>query len=155
MGARNGAEADRENIERLLKQTAGFNSVHVHCDKNRIGTLEIIEEAANSPEMGKYFLHQDDDYSICKIPQLVEVAKLGIIVSATKINVSEFVWKHFFSSREAKCCFRNNFSRGGQTGKHRWKHVSTTRFPRLTKAKLNNITTFLYQTFYRCTIVYP
>ena len=56
IGARNGAQADKENIERLL-ETAGFTSCRVHCDKNRTETLELIEKAANSPQMGESFLH--------------------------------------------------------------------------------------------------
>ena len=54
VGPRNGAQADRENIERLLTRAAGFNSVHVYCDQRRNDTLEIMEKISNSPEMGKF-----------------------------------------------------------------------------------------------------
>ena len=61
---RNGATADRENIERLLK-SAGFSSVHVKCDQKRIDTLEIMENIANSPEMGRLdnFTYSNSSFS--------------------------------------------------------------------------------------------
>ena len=53
IGARNGAQADLENIKSLL-QNAGFESVHVYCDQRRNDTLEIMENISNSPEIGNH-----------------------------------------------------------------------------------------------------
>lgn len=51
MGPRNGGEADRENIMRLLTR-ARFDSVHVHNDVERKDILEIMDGISNSPEIG-------------------------------------------------------------------------------------------------------
>ena len=44
------------------------------------------------------------------------MGKLGNIVSATKMFLN--LLGNIFASREANFFFRNNVSRGGQTGKH-------------------------------------
>ncbi|XP_028401254.1 caspase-3-like [Dendronephthya gigantea] len=51
---RNGAQADLENIQRLLKDSAGFKSVHVHVDVTRRNILEIMDEVSNSSEMDNH-----------------------------------------------------------------------------------------------------
>ena len=53
---------------------------------------------------------------------------IGNIVPATKMFLNLF--GNIFAFREAKFCFGNNVSRGGQTGKHHREHnVSSTMFP--------------------------
>ena len=59
---RNGAQADLENIERLLNKTAGFKSVHVHIDLSRRKVLEIMDEISNSSEMGAFNVDVDVFY---------------------------------------------------------------------------------------------
>lgn len=52
VGARNGAQADLENLERLLRHSAGFETVYVYVDLTRGSILKIMEHVSNSPEIG-------------------------------------------------------------------------------------------------------
>lgn len=54
VAARNGAQADLENIRRLLGQSAGFTTVHEHIDKTRKELLEVMDHISTSEEMGKF-----------------------------------------------------------------------------------------------------
>ena len=51
---RNGAQADLENIERLLRHSAGFKTVYVYVDLTRRSILNIMEHVSNSPEIGTF-----------------------------------------------------------------------------------------------------
>ena len=48
---RNGGQADLQNIEHLLKNVAGFKSVHTYSNQERIEILQLFDEIAASKEM--------------------------------------------------------------------------------------------------------
>ena len=52
---RNGAQADLENLERLLRRTAGFRTVDVQINVTSDRMLKIMEKVSNSEEIGKSF----------------------------------------------------------------------------------------------------
>jgi hypothetical protein len=53
-GVRNGAQADLENIERLLRHSAGFQTVFVYADLTRPSILKIMDHVSNSPDVGTF-----------------------------------------------------------------------------------------------------
>ena len=52
--ARNGAQADLENIERLLRHSAGFQTVYVYVDLTREDILKMMDHVSTSSAVGKH-----------------------------------------------------------------------------------------------------